>query len=199
MDKPLESCENCRSVTYEQPYSFRLDDSTTCFTAYVYAGVVRKAILNYKYKSRGQCARSFVRSYLRVIDYFKLERQYDIFTAVPSNKSTQQHRFDQVKRIAQPTARAAGTLYKQLMRPTRKTAYQHSLSMEMRSENAKGLYAVISTQEVADKRILVFDDVVTTGSTLKECARVLLEAGAAKVDCIALARTKKSDDLSGQL
>ena len=83
---------------------------------------------------------------------------------------------------------AAATLVK-----ARHTRPQSGLdSAEARRANALGAYALLSGVEVAGKRVLLADDVVTSGATLSECARTLLEAGAAEVWCVTLAQARPS-------
>ena len=60
-------------------------------------------------------------------------------------------------------------------------------SPEKRRANVSGVYRVPDPERIAGKRILLIDDIVTTGATLSECARTLLEAGAARVLCAAVA------------
>ena len=61
---------------------------------------------------------------------------------------------------------------------------------EHRRANVLGVYEALP-ENVRDKRLLLIDDIVTTGSTLTECVRVLREAGAADVVCLTLARTEE--------
>lgn len=186
-DNVCETCAHCRSLTEIAPHKRRLTDKTVCYSAYEYEGVVRRAIIDYKYKNHSQYAKSFAKTYQRVIEQAHLKSEYDVYTAVPTHHHAERGRFDQMKRIVVPVARFEGVEYKQLMTPSRKTTAQHTLNREMRKENAKGLYAASEPQYIEGKRILIFDDVITTGATLMECAEVLYNAGAAKVDCITLA------------
>jgi predicted amidophosphoribosyltransferase len=62
------------------------------------------------------------------------------------------------------------------------------LSPKEREENVKGSFGVADAAEVRGKRVLLIDDVMTTGSTVNECARELLKAGAGEVDVFTLAR-----------
>jgi predicted amidophosphoribosyltransferase len=63
-------------------------------------------------------------------------------------------------------------------------------SAEKRRANIAGAYKAADPELVEGKRILLIDDIVTTGSTLSECAKTLLSAGAAEVLCAAVARTR---------
>ena len=62
----------------------------------------------------------------------------------------------------------------------------------MREQNVAGVYRVKEKASIVGKQILLCDDIVTTGATLRECSRVLLEGGAASVTCCTLASAKKS-------
>ena len=92
---------------------------------------------------------------------------------------------DAAERLKLP---AAATLVK-----ARHTRPQSGLdSAEARRANALGAYALLPGVDVAGKRVLLADDVVTSGATLSECARTLLEAGAAEVWCVTLAQARPS-------
>ena len=60
-----------------------------------------------------------------------------------------------------------------------------------RRANVLGVYEAVSPEQFAGKRLLLVDDICTTGATLGECARVLKEAGAAEVMCLTLAMTRE--------
>jgi ComF family protein len=71
---------------------------------------------------------------------------------------------------------------------TRWTEPQTSLSRKERKKNLKGAFAVRKPENVRGKKVLLVDDVYTTGSTVNECSRVLLRAGAHSVDVLTVAR-----------
>lgn len=71
----------------------------------------------------------------------------------------------------------------------RRTPSQGKRNASARRRNVAGAFAVNPGRTVAGRRIVLVDDVFTTGATLDECARVLLRAGAARVDALTLART----------
>ena len=77
------------------------------------------------------------------------------------------------------------------LRKARNTDPQSGLEEESaRRANVLGAYTAVDPELVAGKRVLLIDDVVTTGSTFSECARTLRTVGAADVVCAALARAR---------
>ncbi len=74
----------------------------------------------------------------------------------------------------------------------RRTPSQGRQSAAARRRNVAGAFALRRPDEVRGKRIILIDDVLTTGATVEECARVLKRAGAARVDVLALARTVRA-------
>lgn len=70
----------------------------------------------------------------------------------------------------------------------KKTRPQVEFSGKERVQNVKGAFSVRHPSQILNKRVVLIDDVMTTGSTLKECAQVLLKAGAASVDALTVAR-----------
>lgn len=73
----------------------------------------------------------------------------------------------------------------------RETQSQIGLSRHQRRENMRGAFGVLKPEEIAGREVLLVDDVMTTGTTASECARVLLRAGASKVYVATVARTLK--------
>jgi ComF family protein len=120
---------------------------------------------------------------------------------VPLHKRKQAQRgFNQAEMIAR-------SALKQLARPKRfeffagvllrqrETGSQIGLTSHQRRENMRGAFAVSDPTRILKRDILLVDDVVTTGTTVSECARVLLRAGAARVWVATVARTLKISDL----
>lgn len=108
---------------------------------------------------------------------------------VPLHASRLRERgFNQALELARPLARALDIpLDLQLLRRVRPTAAQTGLDASERRRNLRGAFAVVESAAIPD-HVAILDDVMTTGSTLNECARVLRRAGVGKVDVWALAR-----------
>lgn len=80
-------------------------------------------------------------------------------------------------------------LDRQTLKRSQATVSQTTLSFAQRSANLRDAFAVTDPTAIAHKRILLVDDVITTGATLATCSRCLLTSGAAAVCCVTVART----------
>jgi ComF family protein len=117
-------------------------------------------------------------------------RDYDVLLPVPLHLQRLRWRgFNQAQFLARPVARAAGLRLDpnalQRLRPTRP---QVDLDEKERRRNVAGAFRAAHPQRIRGRRVLLLDDVFTTGATVDECSRVLLDAGAARVDVLVLAR-----------
>jgi ComF family protein len=81
-------------------------------------------------------------------------------------------------------------LHLSLIQRLRATPPQTGLTGEMRRRNMKGAFGVTAPEQVAGRTVLLIDDVLTTGATVEECARVLQRAGAGDVQVLTLARVE---------
>ncbi len=100
-------------------------------------------------------------------------------------------RYNQAALLAQALGRRTGLPYRpEILRRCRHTPPQGRLSAAARKRNLRGAFAVEPRRrpEIEGRRLLLVDDVLTTGATLSACARVLRRAGAAQVDALVLAR-----------
>jgi predicted amidophosphoribosyltransferase len=108
-------------------------------------------------------------------------------------------RYNQAAEIARPLSRLSGVRYlpDALVR-RRATDSQGGKSGSGRRRNVAGAFAVPPGRapQVAGRRILLIDDVMTTGATLEGCARALKAAGAARVDVAVVARVKEMPGLT---
>lgn len=100
-----------------------------------------------------------------------------------------QRGFNQAELLARPVAAATGApLAPGLLVRTRPTRPQVGLGAAERRRNVRGAFACLDPAAVRGRRVLVVDDVLTTGATLDECARALKAAGASQVYGLAVAR-----------
>jgi ComF family protein len=155
-----------------------------------YEGPLRQAIHQLKYRGRLQLAQPLLRLALEHFDAHFPEAVFDLIIPVPLHRERlMQREFNQATVLARGLAGYlhAPVLERLLVR-VRSTRPQVELSGEERRENVKHAFAVTHAAAFQDKRVLVVDDVLTTGATLGEIARTLKVAGATQVDVFALAR-----------
>ena len=117
----------------------------------------------------------------------------DALVPVPLHRTRRiKRRFNQSVLLANALAKRCGVpvAADALMRAKR-TPSQGGLSAVGRRRNVSGAFAVRDPEAVRGKRLVLIDDVMTTGATLNACARVLKRAGAARVDALCLARVVK--------
>lgn len=114
----------------------------------------------------------------------------DALIPVPLHPTRRRERgFNQAAVLARLTGRAAGVpVWETALRRVRPTEKQTTLSRDARQTNLRGAFAVPRPETVRGQRLLLVDDVFTTGATADECARTLRRAGAAEIGVIVVAR-----------
>jgi len=145
-------------------------------------------ILRFKHADRLEGAPAFARWMARA--GAELLAECDLIVPVPL------HRFRLLARRYNQAALLANALGKQtgiavapdVLTRTRRTESQGHMNREQRRKNVRGAFVVRQPARVAGKRVVLVDDVLTTGATLGECARVLKAAGAHSVDVLTLGR-----------
>ena len=182
-------CSACRKALPHAAETERKCDFVRAYTApFYYEEPVRQGMLAHTFRnapSRGKVFGRMIGEDLlrRGIDGF------DLISWVPlSAKRHRRRGYDQARLLAEAAAEALGTTAMPLLRKVRDVSPQSRLrTPEERRANISGCYVVRSADAVRGKRILLIDDIITTGSTLSECARMLLTAGAVSVRGAALA------------
>jgi len=184
-------CDNC---TESLPYADNQgrqdgDVFDFCVSPLYYTSVVRRSILRYKFRGASHYAAVYGK-FLADCIRENPDIEYDIISWVPlSNKRERTRGYDQAMLLALATALELETVAVEVLKKPFDVKAQSDLGDKSeRIANISGAFVVSDLELIAGKRILLIDDVVTTCSTLDECARVLLSAGATGVLCAALAR-----------
>lgn len=192
-----EEQDACKACLAELPWT---DESSAvrtgrafsrCVSPFFLTGKVHQALVDYKYHQRESYGVCFGR-WMGACARRCRSDPFDLVTWVPvSRRRLRERGFDQCRLLAVQVAKVYG------MRPVRTlkkwkdvpSLASSEASPAMRRKLVAGVYRVISPETVAGKRILLVDDIITTGSTLEEAAGTLRAAGAAEVCCVAAART----------
>ena len=194
--KPLKKgqrhiCDDCRgSISYTSGGGRQSGDFyTVCVSPLYYEGEVRKSLLRYKFKEATGYAQPYGELIAECVREH-LTEGYDLISWVPLSRQRYKERgYDQAMLLALAAALELNDVAVSTLEKVRDVEKQSLMgSEEKRRANISGVYRVADRELIEGKRILLIDDIVTTGATLSECARTLLEGGAKEVLCAALAR-----------
>ena len=177
---PFE-CANCREM--ELHFS-------AARSAVVASGVVLEAIHRYKYQ-RALWFEPFLADLLvREAGPMLREQKWDLLVPVPLHPTKKREReFNQAERLAERLSAATGIpLNANWLRRVLPTSTQTRLTREQRAANMRGAFAMASAERLLGERIVLLDDVFTTGATTSACAKVLQTAGAGEVCVWTVAR-----------
>ncbi len=159
----------------------------------IYEGSLRSLIHLYKYSGMKPLARRLAGYLDRAMS---VEERFDAVVPVPLHWRKQWHRgFNQAELLAMHVARHRGIPVLNALRRKRATAAQASLASAGRRRNVEGAFALKRgagwTARLAGRKILLIDDVMTTGATAGACAAALKRAGAKSVSLLTLARVDR--------
>ncbi len=161
---------------------------------YYYSGAAKKAIKRLKYSDDTYIAETLADDMAEAFKKHYGEMDFDFCTFVPSHKKDLRKReYNQAQLLAKSLSKTLDIPCKKLLIKPISTKPQHTLSENLRSGNLLGSIQMNQKyfEKIRGARILLCDDIKTTGSTLNECAKTLMICGAAEVDCITVCITKK--------
>ena len=206
-------CDDCEAktprisppfcATCSEPFSGAISGSFTCancahrrlyfetaVAVYRSRGIVRRVVHEFKYSHQVHL-RHLVGRWLRAaLDDERLrDREFDVIVPVPLHPARQRERgFNQASLLALALRDRVAAPIKPLLERVRYKTTQTAFDRSERMENLHGAFRLRRKTDVQGLRVLLIDDVLTTGATLSECARVLKRAGAGSVHAATAAR-----------
>lgn len=196
-EEEFRLCEKC---LMELPYTYGGRKTTgaffsVCISPLYYTGQARKAVHKFKFTGRANYAACFGEILADCIRQ-NIDGGYDLITWVPISPLRLRKRgYSQAKLLAEAAAKELGDKpCLSLLEKRRNTKSQFKTrNAAERRANVSGAYTVnrLNKDRLQGKRILLIDDIVTSGATLSECARILLTEGAERVLCATLCKVKK--------
>lgn len=185
----------CRTCRIEAP-DFTSSKNNIPFVAgwtavWYYKDKVKESIHRYKFRDALSYAEAYGRFLaMRIV---QMDTHYDYISWVPVSLWRRLRRgYDQGALLAKATAKELNVPALPTLKKVRHNPAQSGISDPFRRKaNVIGAYTVRSDADISGKTILLLDDVITTGSTVSECAKTLLTAGAKEVYCAAVASAHK--------
>ena len=189
MPEESDLCRRCRAETDEYPQGkLKLQFIDRTAAVWYYKDNVRKSLHRYKFNRCRFLAEPFGR--LMAMKLLTSEMaDADLVTWVPVSSIRKFFRgYDQDELLAEVISRELGIPCVRLLCKVRHNRPQSRISgYARRRANVLGVYKAVEFPQISGKRILLVDDILTTGATASECARVLLTAGAEQVNCAVVA------------
>lgn len=156
-----------------------------------YEGKVRNLIIDYKFNDKAYLNDFFVKIILKNKKICRKIKNYDIIIPVPIHKKRKAERgYNQSELIARKIEENFNelNLVTNSLIKEKSNLPQSLLTKKQRQENVKQVYKVINKEKIKGKRIILFDDIYTTGATANECAKVLKENEAKEILVFTIAK-----------
>ena len=160
----------------------------------MYEGAVVRAILLLKFEQIEPLGAWFAERLMELVNTEAAALAADVVVPVPLHRERQRERgYNQAALISKPLAKKLRLPHKAvLLMRTRARPDKQVLSLEERWESVRGAFATRPGSQVDNLRVLLVDDVLTTGATLNACARALRDAGAKSVIGLTVARAVRN-------
>ncbi len=186
-------CNKClRSLPFTGDHAVREGTFGRCAAPLYYEDRVREAILQFKFKAKlgGLSCFGMLMAECAAEHY---SGAFDAITWVPvSKKRLKKRGFDQTRYLTGSMCVDWHVAPIETLRKVTDNPPQSTLETEeQRRANVLGVYEAVNAEQFRGKRLLLVDDILTTGATLSECVRVLKEAGAGEVMCLTLAMSRE--------
>jgi ComF family protein len=213
IERPEYLCESCRAraprivspfcAKCSEPFSGAITQTFRCancahrtlyfesaVSAYRSRGLVRKLLHEFKYGQQRHLRHPLAAWLGKTMSDPRLHgRRFDLIVPVPLHPARERERgFNQATLLAELLARQAALPLRPVLERIRYTTTQTAYDRAERMENLRDAFRLRKNGNVRELHVLLIDDVLTTGSTLSECARVLKEAGAISVHAATAAR-----------
>jgi ComF family protein len=161
-----------------------------------YQDELKESVRRFKFRDRPAYAAAYGPLLAQAIQGH-LKGEYDVLSWVPVSPDTLKRRgYDQARLLADEAGKVLRQQTVSTLEKTGKNAPQSSLTDGRdRWSNVSGVYSVAHPERVIGRRILLVDDILTTGATLEEAAWTLRKAGAARVVAATLCRTPNKEPL----
>ncbi len=182
-------CKKCEEEL--QKYMYQNDKQINdIFHLLKYEGLIRQKMIAYKFNDKAYLYNLFsclVLNCESACDFFK---RYDMILPVPVHAKRKRERgYNQSELIAKKVAKDLKIeIQTDVIEKIINTQPQSTLGKEKRLKNVKNVYIVKNIHKIIGKRIVILDDIYTTGATTQECKNILLDSGAKRVGIFTIAR-----------
>lgn len=189
--KGISICSECSTEIKMCNKSFEILNEgmgILCYSSFYYSGLGKELIGRLKYKSDFKAGEVLAKYMSNTIKSYNLS--FDLITYVPSSKVSMKKRgYNQSEYLAKRIGNEIQVKVLSLLKKTKETKDQIGLSGEERWKNLEGCFEAVNEKVLKGKKILLVDDVITTGATAFHCSKLMLNKGADKVYIVSSAKS----------
>ena len=155
-----------------------------------YEDIIRNILIKYKFQNKAYLYKTFAKNILKNKKICGFLKNYDIIIPVPiSKKRNRQRGYNQSDLIAKEISKYTNLKYEnKCIIKQKDTIEQSKLDKEQRKINVKNAYRIMDKEKIVNKKVILLDDIYTTGNTVNECAKMLKQAGANNIGILTIAK-----------
>ena len=190
-------CKECKKEIYEKAI-FKIErnrDAEKYFDEHIYIfeykDKIRNLILDYKFNDKSYLYKIFSKIIIKNEKICGILKKYDIIIPVPIHKKRKNERgYNQSELIAREISRKIPNLeYRNdVVEKIKNTLPQSSLTKKQRKENVQNVYKVINKEKIVNKKVIILDDIYTTGNTVNYIAKILKEKKVKEITVLTIAK-----------
>lgn len=188
-------CDDCRAYLEEVHKEVDMDSiyMEKAYYALIYSRLARDMVKDFKFHGKSYLYRPFGEIMMETIKEHSIHNNIHIIFFVPSHRRKEAIRgYNQSELLAKYISKSFNIpMSNNNLIKTKHTKDQNKLSKQDRLTNLDKVFKLKNRDEVKDKNILLIDDIITTGTTMIQCAKILIENGAKEVRGLALTSSKK--------
>lgn len=188
-------CKECLNIVNSLAVNKQESINNHFFNEYLYIfkyeEIIREKILEFKFENKSYLYRTFAEAILNNKKNIEFIKKYDFLVPVPIHKIRKRKRgYNQSELIARAISNEIKNikLKTNIIIKEKNIVAQSTLNKKQREANIQNSFKVINSNIIKNNKILLLDDILTTGSTANECSKVLLEAGCKEVGLITIAK-----------
>ena len=187
-------CKKCEKELEKYKINFNneenIDNYIEKLHVFKYEKMIRELIIQYKFNEKSYLYKTFCELIIKNKKVFDFIKSYDIIIPVPIHRTRIRKRgYNQSELIAKELAKKLNIGYnKKVLIKVKKNKPQSILNKKERKENTEDVYKIINKEKIYDKKILIFDDIYTTGATINACIKEIEKAKVKKIGVLTLAK-----------
>lgn len=186
IDPERYACADCGADLPEIPVISYIEGGFRCVSPFLYTDCYAEAVKRFKFSGRAQYSEQLAFAVVTALNCSG-DLGFDYVTCVPMHRDQKIERgYNQSELLAKDCAALLGMPYLDLLEKFKRNKIQHELKGKERRANVKGVYRTVNTDKLKGRRVLLIDDIITTGNTMRECAVTLKKGGCAEIKCAAI-------------